>query len=459
MFIEELPKKQLLGRERKHRKTKVSTITSNHLADPKAKDFVRCQFRQSHKSRPFYVVLLIVFIFDTRRVLQAIALSSPDFSSKPQKMASVAAAAVASQRPIVSEIVLQCSDGVRLAAQSWRRGSASPVEPRADSTGPVTRRILCLHGWMDNCRSFHYLAPELVNKFPSPSPAANSNSYEDVEVVALDLPGHGLSSHNSKDGPPTQLAAAAYYVSEAVEQLQWYKPPQSPNTPQEENPCNNKFTLVGHSMGAAVSCLYAAAFPEQVEKLVLLEGVGPLARKARDVAQHVRLHVQRRQMGNKSESFNGKRIYPSLEKAVETRCFTARKFPGKQYLSVEAAREMVSRGSRTVSLPNQDGREEQIGDMNGNTGVQFIHDPRLQWPSLQYFTVEQTEALYQDVQCPTALIIGEDGWPFEEESMGRCLDLLEPKVVKTLPGSHHLHADPDTAPAVADEVCKFLYEM
>lgn len=148
--------------------------------------------------------------------------------------------------PTMTEITLQCSDGIKLAAQSWTTSTiGDEVEPPAQRRR--RQRILCLHGWMDNCRSFHHLAPALLQKLP------------DIDLIALDFPGHGWSSHKSNDGPPLVLAETAFYVAEAVHQLQW----QDESTP---------FTLIGHSMGAAISCLYAAAFPEQVEKLVLLEG-------------------------------------------------------------------------------------------------------------------------------------------------------------------------------------------
>ena len=107
---------------------------------------------------------------------------------------------------------------------------------------------MCLHGWLDNCASFHLLAPSLVNHSKEQRLAS--------EVVALDFPGHGLSSHKSADNPTALLAEYCYYVSEAAEQLQW-----------------DKFSLVGHSMGAGVSVIMAAAFPDKIQSLVLLEGV------------------------------------------------------------------------------------------------------------------------------------------------------------------------------------------
>lgn len=150
----------------------------------------------------------------------------------------------------VAERVLQCGDGLQLAAQVYiTRKTETP-----------TRRILCLHGWMDNCRSFHHFAPSLLQSLQDEASS---------ELVALDLPGHGWSSHKSVDGPPLLLAESIFYVAEAVRQLQWYDPlPEGGDNGISQPP----FTLVGHSMGAAISCLYAAAFPEQIDKLVLLEG-------------------------------------------------------------------------------------------------------------------------------------------------------------------------------------------
>jgi pimeloyl-ACP methyl ester carboxylesterase len=264
----------------------------------------------------------------------------------------------------------------------------------------------------------------------------------------------------------------AFYIAEAVRLLQWTAgtpaPASTPATTTEDSSpsavSSTPFTLIGHSMGAAISCMYAASFPEQVQKLVLLEGgtfdvstgrnrlfsvyehtisCSPLQK----IAKHIRQHVERRQLGNALLQSKAPRVYESLQKAVETRCQTARNFPGKQYLSEGAATEMVLRGSKPVHGENNG---------NGGSGIQFRHDPRLQWPSAVYFTNEQVEAVYQDIQCPTALLLSIDGWPFDAQKNERALDILKPTVFKTLPGSHHFHTDLDTADAVVAEVLAFL---
>lgn len=310
---------------------------------------------------------------------------------------------------------------MKLAAQQWNSSIGS-------NHSTIKNRILCLHGWLDNCRSFDQLAPYLVE----------SSLDDNTQVVTLDFPGHGRSSHKSADGgAPTVMAEAAFYVAETVSFLNW-----------------NSFVLIGHSMGAAVSLIYAAAFPEQVSSLVLLEGAGPLTRPAKNVAKHVRAAIEKRQTGNvqlyPEYSSNGlvkkqPRTYPSLDVAVDTRCKTATLSPGNhQYLSKEAASAMVERA--TVPVGN-------------NGGVQFRHDVRLQWPSLQYMTNEQVEGLFNDVECPVCLLLAEDGWPVDPIRKDAVLEKLQPSILKTLPGSHHFHADPETSEQVAKEVVAFLQQQ
>jgi len=192
---------------------------------------------------------------------------------------------------------------------------------------------------------------------------------------------------------------------------------------------------------ASVACVVAAAFPEKIERLCLLDGAGPLDRPASSIGSHIRNHIERRQTGNIKLVMESRVQYPSVDVAVRIRRKTAANFPGNQYLSVEAATEMVLRGS-------------EISEDDGS--VKFRHDPRLRWPSAHYFTVEQVEALYKDIRCPVCMLAAEDGWPIEERKRERLISLMKPEVMKTLPGSHHFHADPQSAPRVAEEVINFL---
>ena len=191
-----------------------------------------------------------------------------------QKMSSLPGAIMALATTAARSVdrTFHCPDGTRLEAIQWEmpQNHMKPVLTSKEAPAAAKKRVLCLHGWLDNTSSFHFLGPAL-----SESPLLTSDlGYSDV--VALDLPGHGLSSHKGPDGPTQILAEYAYYVAEAASAMGWWDgvtdresregggDPQS--VPQQE-----KFSIVGHSMGAGVAVMFAAAFPERVEKLVLLE--------------------------------------------------------------------------------------------------------------------------------------------------------------------------------------------
>ena len=94
-----------------------------------------------------------------------------------------------------------------------------------------------------------------------------------AEIIALDLPGHGWSSHKSLDGPPTVLTEGVYYIAEALDKLGWTRNDNGrQNGGQHDNvKDNHKVSLIGHSMGGGLSLAYAGVFPENVDKLVMLD--------------------------------------------------------------------------------------------------------------------------------------------------------------------------------------------
>jgi pimeloyl-ACP methyl ester carboxylesterase len=232
-----------------------------------------------------------------------------------------------------------------------------------------------------------------------------------------------------------------------------------------DNERDDKINLIGHSMGAGVSVVLVAAFPELFSSLTLLEGAGPLARNANDCSRHVRAACQRRLKSNKtlfpnvnedgSNSMTARaKVYRNLDAAIEARLDTTRRMPGDQYLSEEAARDMVMRATVDASVTSN-----LSDDDDENRPVTFRHDPRLQWPSLQYYTREQVDAFYNDVcnsGIPVSILMAEDGWPVDSWSQAAVKDKLKPKQLKLLKGSHHFHADPDTVQDVASEIVSFL---
>ena len=75
-------------------------------------------------------------------------------------------------------------------------------------------------------------------------------------------------------------------------------------------------------------------------------------------------------------------------------------------------------------------------------------------------TWEQNEGIFKALgstdQVETCIITAKDGWPFDPYHISRVKELINPKVFKSLPGSHYFHADPDTADLVAETVLDFF---
>lgn len=106
--------------------------------------------------------------------------------------------------------------------------------------GPV---VLCLHGLLDQGATWARVAEGLA--------AAGKR------VLAPDARGHGCSDHVGPGG--------YYHFPDYVADLDGLVTALA----------LQDLTLVGHSMGGTVSCWYAAARPERVTRLVVVEGLGP----------------------------------------------------------------------------------------------------------------------------------------------------------------------------------------
>ena len=350
----------------------------------------------------------------------------------------------------VSEIELSLADGMTLKGQRWiyqqqqlqPKDDESPDENKKTQPKTTTKtetKILALHGWLDNCRSFHYLAPRLIEKL---------QEHGEAELVAIDFPGHGWSSHRPLDGPTIVLSEGAYYIAEIIDALGW-----------GDDVNNDKVALIGHSMGGGMAITFAGAFPEQVSKVVSIDMYGPEPGKPENAAANIRSHVTQRRssMGPKGRPHS---LYPSLERAIERRQKSAQMAPGgNQYLSLEAATELVTRSTFAVYKNEEyvdDNNEDDNENGNNIKGYRFRHDTRMLWPSLQYLTAEQIESIMKGVECPVCILAAEDGYPFAQERIDRAIENLKPEIYKILPGSHHLHADPDTADALVDAIYDFF---
>ncbi|GAA3954876.1 alpha/beta hydrolase [Allohahella marinimesophila] len=306
-----------------------------------------------------------------------------------------------------------------LAALYWTR-----------STQPSRTRpcYLALHGWLDNAESFHRIAPLLA---------------EDADVLAIDLPGHGLSDHR----PP----GSSYHVVDNVQTLDvvvdWLTDaassgfPFSCAQPEDDNehaaPARPLY-LLGHSLGGVISLTYAAVAAERLSGLICIEALGPLSGPAEETSSQLRKYLMKERKRRSSGS--ERPVYSSIEAVCKARML------GFGGLSESAAEALVTRALKPC-----------------DEGWTWRSDPRLRLPSSQRMTEAQVIDLLKNQTLPTLLIATSKGFISADESSNARLRVLRETLetgpgflqVVTVEGNHHGHLDGDYS-AMALHIQDFL---
>ncbi|MCL2918807.1 alpha/beta fold hydrolase [Shewanella litorisediminis] len=296
---------------------------------------------------------------------------------------------------------------IRLAG--WEHGCMARDGIKQDSTqtaaeGQNKPLVLALHGWLDNAQSFAPLAASL----------------NDVRLMAIDWPGHGMSEHRAGHYPLHWID----YLFDLHAVLQFLK--ARGDSPK---------AIIGHSLGGIVASAYVAAHPDACEKLVLIEALGPLSerpgkcqqRLADSFASHWSLNA-------KNAGGDKPKAYSSLEAVIEAR----HRLTG---LNKAACELILARNFEYRS----DG--EMPGWYNKT-------DPRLKLDSPLRLTPAHAEAFIRDLEMPTLLLMGEQGFAKLHEALEHARPLYRQLQVQTIKGDHHLHmTDPDGA---ADAIRHFL---
>ena len=261
------------------------------------------------------------------------------------------------------------------------------------------RPVLALHGWLDNAASFVPMAEAMQT----------SGALDGIDLVAIDLAGHGHSAHRV-DGAWYHFVDYGDDIDAVLDALGW-------------DHCD----LLGHSLGGAIATVFAVAAPERVERLVLIEALGPLPW----------------QPGTAAASLAGARRDRSAWRRKQLRVFSdpadaVRARQQANDLSEPVARLLVERGLTLV-----DG------------GYAWRSDPRLTLTTPLRASEAQIGEWIDAIDCP-ALLIGSDppsSVLAEEMRQSRVQRLRRVEQV-LLPGGHHLHME-NPAP-VAQAVSDFL---
>ncbi|MCG8536355.1 MAG: alpha/beta hydrolase, partial [Pseudomonadales bacterium] len=232
---------------------------------------------------------------------------------------------------------MQCEElrinvsGYTLAAKQW-----------GDATKPA---LLALHGWLDNAATYDLIAPHLA----------------DYRVIALDFAGHGYSEHLPE--------GMRYHMLDNVDDV----------VGVADTLGLESFVLMGHSMGAGISSLLAGAFPERIQKLVLIEGIGTHTTTADRAAEVLRKAV----LDMKKEGITQKPVYSSVADAIAAR------MQALGGISEEASTTLCSRG-----LTETEG------------GYTWRSDPRVKMNSAIRLTDDMIDSYLKNLTMPVLLISG-----------------------------------------------------
>ncbi|MEC7816956.1 MAG: alpha/beta hydrolase [Pseudomonadota bacterium] len=276
---------------------------------------------------------------------------------------------------------------ITLAGIHW------PAKPESEEAVPV----VMLHGWLDNAMTFARLAPELSRLAP---------------VYALDMAGHGHSGHRP-DG-------YAYWLMDYVADLaEWLETHMAPD--------GRPVDLVGHSLGGIVCALLAAAFPEKVRRLVMIDSLGALSRSVDQTIPQLRKALKKRLSGSSPAA-----TYPDVVTASRVR------EGGLSPLSAEAAALLVPRNMRSTG-----------------SGQVWRTDARLRHPACLMMTEEQVRASLAAISTPALFVKASEGLLARQSLLTERAELVPGLETITVPGGHHCHLDGDPQPVI-DAIKRFL---
>ena len=255
-----------------------------------------------------------------------------------------------------------------------------------DWGNPDAPPLLLVHGGRDHARSWDWVAQELRH---------------DWHVIAPDLRGHGDSAW-SPDGS-YEMSSFVYDLAQLIHQLNL--PPVS---------------IVAHSMDGNIATRYTGLYPENVRKLVSIEGLGlsPAMQAERD-ALGIRNRFRTWIDDKRKAAGRTPKRYPNIEAALE------RMKAENTYLTDEQARHLTVHG---ISR-NEDGTWSWKFDNYLNIWAIFDM-PR-----------EDLHAIWEAITCPILMLYGADSWASNPEKDGRINHFQTAHVVEYENAGHWLHHD------------------
>ena len=262
------------------------------------------------------------------------------------------------------------SDRLKLQFWDWGRDHLPP--------------LLLVHGGLDHARNWDWVARSLRDHF---------------HVYAADLRGHGNSAW-----APGAIYSIAEYVLDLATLVDVLTPGGGP------------VHLIGHSLGGILTLLYSGLYPDRVQKVVAIEGLGlPASHRIHKPApDRMRYWIANvRKMENREP-----RNYPNLAAAA------ARMKEANPHLTDEVARHLTLHGTNW--------------NADGSLSWKFDNYVRGMAP---YAPMKDQLEIYAEIACPVLLVWGRESWMPDPDTEDRARVIRDRQVLKVDGAGHWVHHD------------------
>ena len=264
------------------------------------------------------------------------------------------------------------SQRLRLHYVDWGNAGAPP--------------LLLVHGGRDHCRNWDWVARRLR---------------KDWHVIAPDLRGHGDSEWSKSAN--YSMAGYVYDLAQLIHQLKLAP-----------------VTIIGHSLGGAITIRYAGIYPENVKRLVAIEGLGRSPRSQSEYA--------------------AKPIQAKMREWIESQRAAAGRLP-RRYASVEEALARMQEQNKHLSA-------EQARHLTEH-GVMQFEDGTFTWKFDNFVRVwlpydmpqADIEALWREITCEALLVYGKESWASDPRKDGRISHFKRASTVTVAGAGHWVHHD------------------
>ena len=295
----------------------------------------------------------------------------------------------AKKKFMIKEYVYELSN--KQVAAIYNRQHTKPLDERDNQI--VT---LMLHGWLDNAASFLPLFDYL----------------DAFNLVAVDLQGHGKSSHRPISSD-YNLVDYVQDVYQLVTEQKW-----------------DKINLVGHSLGGIIGAMFCACFPEKVNRFVCIETAGPLTEPEDTSVQQLRESIISRVKSASSVVKQPK----SLEQIIASRMKVS---------------DLNEQNARIILQRN-------IEYSKDNSEIVWRTDHRLRTKSSIRLTEPQALNIIENIEAPSLLLLGDKGFDKVKRNYDKRKSHYKALKMKVVSGGHHVHMD--SPKAVADNIRAFLQQ-